>query len=99
MENNNIKKYIIRTDNERTYSLYIMEASEYVKGKYVALYLYFDDNDYEDTEKLWMNIRHRIFYENSVEAVKNKVIEYADGRNEKLTFFEVQNAPSYSFPT
>ena len=99
MGNNNIIKYIIKTDNDRTYSLYIMEASEYAKGKYVALFLYYDDDKYENTEKLWMNIRHRIFYENSVESIKNKVTEYADGRNEKLMFFEIQNTPAehYSF--
>lgn len=94
MENNNIIKYIIKTDSDRTYSLYIMEASEYAKGKYVALFLYYDEDEYENTEKLWMNIRHRIFYENSVEAIKNKVTEYADGRNEKLMFLEIQNTPA-----
>ena len=84
MENDNVIKYIIKTDNDKTYTLYIMEADQYKKGKYVALFLYYDDNGYDDTEKLWLNLRHRIFYENSAEAIKNKVIEYADGRNEQL---------------
>lgn len=88
---NNIIKYIINTDANRIYSLYIMEASEYQKGRYVALFLYYDDDYFEDTEKLWLNLRHRIFYESSVEAIKNKVIEYAEGRNEKLFFNEFLN--------
>jgi hypothetical protein len=92
--NNNIIKYIVKTDNGKTYSLYIMEADEYKKGRYVSLFLYYDDNNYDETESLWLNLRHRILYESSVEAIKNKVIEYADGRNEKLIFFEVQNIPA-----
>jgi len=87
---NNTQKYIIKTDNDKTYSLYIMEAAEFIKGKYIALFLYFDDEDFDNTEKLWLNLRHRILFENSVEAIKSKVIEYADGRNEKLIFLEVQ---------
>ncbi len=94
MENNsNIFKYIVKTDNDRTYSLYIMEANEYRKGRYVSLFLFYDDNKIEDTQKLWLNLRHRILYENSIEAVKAKVIEYAAGRNEKLSFIEIQDVP------
>ena len=84
-------KYVIHTDTGRTYSLYIMEASEYKKDRYIALFLFYDDDKFENTEKLWQNLRHRIFYENSVDAVMNKVIEYAEGRNEKLFFHEYLN--------
>ncbi len=91
--NNNIIKYIIKTDNDKTYSLYIMEADEFQKGRYVSLFLYYDENGFENTEKLWLNIRHRILYENSIEAIKTKVIEYADGRNEKLLFLEIEDIP------
>ena len=94
MENkNNIIKYIVKTDNGKTYSLYIMEAEEYQKGRYVSLFLFYDDDDFDNTEKLWLNLRHRILYENSIEAVKSKVIEYADGRNEKLLFLEIEDIP------
>ena len=91
---NHTLKYVIQTDTNRTYSLYIMEASEYQKGRYVALFLYYDDDKFENTEKLWLNLRHRILYENSVDAVMNKVIEYAEGRNEKLFFHEFLNEKS-----
>jgi malate/lactate dehydrogenase len=87
---NNIIKYVINTDNNKIYSLYVMEANEYQKGKFIGLFIYYDENGVETKEKLWMNLRHRILYENSVEAVKNKVIEYADGKNEKLSFLEFQ---------
>ena len=92
-DNKNIIKYIVKTDNDKTYSLYIMEANEYQKGKYVSLFLYYDENDIDDTEKLWLNLRHRILYESSIEEIKNKIIEYSDGRNEKLFFLEIQNTP------
>jgi hypothetical protein len=91
VNHNHTLKYIIQTDSGRTYSLYIMEASEYRKGRYAALFLFYDDDYPEDKEKLWLNLRHRILYENSVEAVINKVIEYAEGRNEKLFFHEFLN--------
>jgi hypothetical protein len=94
MENdNNTTKYIIKTDSDKTYSLYIMEAKEYQKGKYIALFLYYDEDEFENTEKLWLNLRHRILYENSMDAVKAKIVEYASGRNEKLIFLEVQESP------
>ena len=89
---NNTLKYIIKTDNDKTYSLYIMEAAEYIKGKYIALFLYYDDDDFDSTEKLWLNLRHRLLFENSIEAIKSKIIEYADGRNEKLIFLQVQES-------
>lgn len=86
-------KYIIKTNGDKTYSLYIMEAEEYHKGKYIALFLYYDDDEFEDAEHLWLNLRHRILFENSIEAIKAKVIEYASGRNEKLIFLEIQESP------
>lgn len=89
---NNTIKYIIKTDNDKTYSLYIMEASEYIKGKYIALFLFYDDDDFDNTEKLWLNLKHRILFENSIEAIKSKIIEYADGRNEKLVFLQIQES-------
>jgi hypothetical protein len=96
MENlNNMIKYVINTDNNKIYSLYIMEANEYQNGRFIGLFLYYDENGFESKEKLWMNIKHRILYENSIEAVKNKVIEYAEGKNEKLSFFEFQNTPVF----
>lgn len=95
--NNNVIKYIVKTDNDRIYSLYIMEANEYKKGKYVSLFLYYDENDFNDSEELWLNLRHRILYESSIDAIKNKIIEYADGRNEKLIFLEIQNRPVHKY--
>ena len=89
MDINNTIKYIIKTDNDKTYILYVMEVSELQKGKYIGLFLYYDDDDFENTEKLWLNIKHRILFENSIDAIKTKVIEYADGRNEKLIFLEI----------
>lgn len=96
MDINNTLKYIIKTDNDRTYILYIMEVNELQKGKCIGLFLYYDEDDFENTEKLWLNIRHRILFENSIEAIKSKVIEYADGRNEKLIFLEIQES---TFPS
>jgi hypothetical protein len=93
MAYNNIIKYIIKTDNDKTYILYVMEAAEYSEGRYVGLFLYYDDDEFDSTEKLWLNLRHRILYENSIEAIKAKVIEYADGRNERLMFVEIEEVP------
>jgi hypothetical protein len=70
-----------------------MEASEYLKGKYIALFLFYDDDGFDNTEKLWLNLKHRILFENSIEAIKSKVIEYADGRNEKLIFLQIHDIP------
>jgi hypothetical protein len=84
-------KYIIKTDNNRTYSLYIMEADEYKKGKFIGLFLYYDNGeDIDSTEDLWMKLRHRLLFENSIDSVKARVIEYGDGRNERYIFLEVQ---------
>jgi len=90
MTANNTIKYVIKTDNDRTYSLYIIDAEEYRKGKYVGIFLFYDDDDFANTEQLWLNLKHRILYENSINDIKTKVIEYADGRNEKLIFLEVR---------
>lgn len=89
---NHTTKYILKTDSDKTYSLYIMEAKEYQRGKYIALFLYYDDDEFDNTEKLWLNLRHRILFENSIDAVKAKIIEYASGRNEKLIFLEIQES-------
>ena len=84
-------KYLIKTNEDRTYSLYIMEAEEYNRGKYVALFLYYDENGaFNSPEKLWLRLKHRILYENTVDAVKDKVSEYGSGRNEKFIFLEVK---------
>jgi hypothetical protein len=88
---NHTIKYIIKTDSDKTYSLYIMEPKEIQKHKFIALFLFYDDVDINDTEKLWLNLRHRILFENSIEDIKQKVIEYTSGRNEKLFFLELQD--------
>jgi len=86
----NALKLIIRSDTNRIYSLHIMNAIEYQKGKYVGLFLYYDDNNINDALK---NIRHRLLFENSIEAIKDKVVEYASGRGENIMFIESPNSP------
>ena len=82
-------KYIIHTGKTKIYSLYIMEAEEYYKGKYIALFLYYDEsNEIKNPETLWTHLRHRLLFENSIEAIKQKVIEYGEGRGEEYTFEE-----------
>jgi len=89
--NNQTLKYIIKTNDNKTYSLYIMEAQEFQQGRYVAIFLYYDeDGDLNSPEKLWLRVKHRILYENSIEAIKDKVIELGSGRNEKFIFLQVQ---------
>jgi hypothetical protein len=84
-------KYIIKTDKDRTFSLYIMEAKEYSKGNFIGLFLFYDeDNHFDSAERMWLKLRHRILFENSVELIKEKVTEYGFGRNEKYIFLEVQ---------
>lgn len=85
-------KYIIKTDCDRTYSLYIMEASEYCKGQYIGLFLYYDedDNGIDKPERFWLKLRHRILFESSADIIKDKILEYGFGRNEKYIFIEVQ---------
>jgi len=89
---NIVNKYIIKTDNGKTYSLYAMDASEYREGRYVGLFLYYDDDDFDDTERLWLNLRHRILFESSVDDVKGKILEYCEGRGEKIAFLEVDGS-------
>ncbi len=85
-----ILKYLVKSNEDRTYSLYIMEAMEVSKGKYVALFLYYDeDREVTNAEKLWLRLKHRILYENSVDAIKDKVSEYGSGRNEDFVFLEL----------
>jgi len=81
----NAIKLVIRSDSNRIYSLHIMDAVEYQKGHYVGLFLFYDDNS---TENAYKNIRHRLLFENSIEAIKDKVIEYASGRGESIMFIE-----------
>jgi hypothetical protein len=78
-------KYIVKTDGGRTYILHILEASEYKSNQYVGLFLYHDEDSLND---VWPHLRHRLLFENSVEAIKNKVTEYAEGRNEIIIFLE-----------
>ena len=90
---NNTTKYIIKTDTERTYILYIMNASEYsgddTGSKYVGLFLFYDDGTITGYEELWKQLRHRLLFENSVDAIKEKIKEYASGRNEEIVFLEI----------
>lgn len=84
-------KYIIKTNDDKTYSLYIMEAEEFQRGRYIAIFLYYDeDSELNSPEKLWLRVKHRILYENSIDAIKEKIIELGSGRNEKFIFLEVQ---------
>ena len=76
------QKLIVKTDKNRVYALHIMNADEYDPGKVVGLFLYFDDNNG------FSNMRHRLLFENSVDAVKDKVVEYANGRGENIMFVE-----------
>jgi hypothetical protein len=79
-------KYVIKTDNNRTYSLHIINAIEYQNGKYVGLFLYQDVDNYA-TER-GEGLRHRLLFENSIDAIKDKVLEYTSGRGENIVFVE-----------
>ena len=89
----NTIKYIIKTDSERTYILYIMNAGEFSSNddssKYVGLFLFFDDDQISTHEELWKRLRHRLLFENSIDAIKEKIKEYASGRNETIVFLEI----------
>lgn len=87
-------KYLIKTDTDKTYSLYIMEAAEYHKGRFIGLFLYYDEDEFSDAERLWLNLRHRLLFENSIEAIKEKVIEYTDGRGERVYFLQIEESSS-----
>ncbi|MCX7878381.1 MAG: hypothetical protein N2510_07055 [Ignavibacteria bacterium] len=83
-------KYIVKTDNEKIYVLHIFECSEYQEKKYIGLFLYYDD---EEINGVWQHLRHRVLFENSVEDIKDKVIEYTEGRNEHVVFLpDLQHA-------
>ena len=82
----NALKFVIKTDSNRTYSLHIINAVEYHKGKYVGVFLYHDDDSY-DAER-GESLRHRLLFENSIDAIKDKVLEYASGRGESIMFIE-----------
>jgi len=78
----NALKFIIKTDSNKIYSLHIINAVEYVPDKYVGLFLFYDDNNE------FQNMKHRLLFENSVDAIKDKVIEYANGRGENVRIVE-----------
>ena len=78
----NAIKFIIKTDSNRTYSLHIINAIEYKPEKYVGLFLFYDDNNE------FQNLKHRLLFENSVDAIKDKVIEYVNGRGETVMIEE-----------
>ena len=89
----NTLKYLIKTQHNKTYLLFIMDTTELHPNKYIALFLYYDSNDFTNPEEMWVNIRHRIIFENSIEAIKDKVIEYTEGRNERVVFLDMQGIP------
>jgi len=78
----NAQKFLIKTDSDHIYSLHILRASEYVPDKIVGLLLYYDDDNN------FSNMRHRLLFENLVEAVKDKVVEYVNGRGENIVIVE-----------
>jgi cytochrome c1 len=80
-------KYLIKTDSNKTYILHIMDAVEYKRNQYVGLFLFHDEEIITDADA-WPNLRHRLLFESSVEAIKDKVTEYAHGRNENITFID-----------
>jgi len=82
----NAIKYVIKTDGNRTYSLHIINAVEYHKSKYVGVFLYHDDENYEPERG--ESLRHRLLFENSIDAIKDKVLEYTSGRGENIMFIE-----------
>jgi hypothetical protein len=77
------QKFIIKTGSGRTYLLHVHNTAEYQTGKFVGLLLYYDD---KNPAEGWQNMRHRVMFENSVDAIKAKVIEYANGRGESVWF-------------
>jgi hypothetical protein len=79
-------KYLVKTDTNKTYILHIMDAVEFRENQYVGLFLFDDVNGKEPGE--WHNLRHRLLFESSVNAIIDKVTEYAHGRNENVTFID-----------
>lgn len=82
----NSKKFLIKTDSNKTYILHVIDAVEYKQNQYVGLFLFHDDEAEENSE--WSNLRHRLLFESSIEAIKDKVTEYAHGRNENIIFID-----------
>lgn len=83
----NSKKFLIKTDSNKTYILHVMDAVEYKQNQYVGLFLFHDD-EAEAENNEWSNLRHRLLFESSIEAIKDKVTEYAHGRNENIIFID-----------
>lgn len=80
-------KYLIKTDDGKTYILHIMETAEFNARQYVGLFL-FHNEEYAPEHVELPILRHRLLFENSINAIKDKVIEYTSGRNERVTFIE-----------
>jgi hypothetical protein len=81
------KKWIVKTDKGSTYILHIMDAFEFRTNQFVGLFLYHDE-EYAANDPVQPIMRHRLLFENSVNAIKDKVIEYTSGRNENIVFIE-----------
>lgn len=78
-------KYIVKTNTGKTYILYVMDACEINSKHYIGLFLYHDE-EYAPHEVDLPIMRHRILFETSVNAIKDKVVEYTSGRNEYIVF-------------
>jgi hypothetical protein len=78
-------KYIVKTDSGKVYILHIVDAFEFSSKQYIGLFLYHDE-EYSHREIDLPLMRHRLLFETSINAIKDKVIEYTSGRNEKVTF-------------
>lgn len=83
----NSTKYIVKTDGGKTYILHVMNAAEFNAHYYVGVFLYHDEDYLPDKVELPV-MRHRLLFEKSVNAIKDKVLEYTSGRNEKIVFLE-----------
>lgn len=81
----NSTKYIVKTDSEKIYVLHIFESSEFKVKRYIGLFLYYDN---DGSDGVWQHLRHRILFENSIEEIKDKIIEYTEGRNEHVIFLQ-----------
>lgn len=78
-------KYIVKTDTGKVYILHIVDAFEFSSKHYIGLFLYHDE-EYASSDIDLPLMRHRLLFETSIKAIKDKVIEYTSGRNEKVTF-------------
>lgn len=81
----NSQKFVVKTTSNKTYLLHIIDAEEYDHGKYVGLFLYYDG---KTPTKGLQNMMHRVLFGNSVEDIKDKVVEYANTRGESVIFVE-----------